>query len=386
MAISNQIGYKGFGSWRWGPFNLLPTPDVGVTESFGFGKYANQSFRPEVTGDSDSQAPTNLYDRPAGPQIPAYNQIPDMKVDTGPRIDGSGLDPAELARQKAAREDRIRSGIKAKGSEARSFLDNLSNQLSGMQRQDEAWGNQMFDQVLGGLQAARDTGIQKLGYARDDVGQRTRTAINDLQQNLRNLMRATSMQLGAMGAGDSSASEIMAPYAFSKVGSNARAGVMNNANSQYNDINMKEQDIVNTYAQEKSRIETDKISWLSNIAQDYRNKFLRIQEAKNNVNAEERDALNNLEESLLNDVANKLRAVESYVLQRNAELDQWANSRINSGWQSAQGINDASNYQVKNIEAGPLAGLSQGPELRSQREWGLNPMLLLRKRLNENLA
>lgn len=373
----------------YGSGNWLGLPEFGLTEALGGNKssvynaigntYTSQGV-PSM-GYSKVPSPTagsTLGVSTAQPySSPSYNAVPNTKVN-------ATIDQNALEQERKARENQIRGNISSKANQSRSFLDDLSRQLQGYQQQDESSTRGMFDQVIGGVQSARDTGLQKLGYAREDVGQRTGSAINDLQQNLRNLMRATGMQLGAMGAGDSSASEIMAPYAFSKVGSNARAEVMNNANSQYNDINMKEQDIITTYDQEKTRLESDKISALSAIAQDYRNKFVRIQEAKNYANEAEKDALNNLEVSLLNDVSNKLSAVQNYVLQRNAELDQWANSRISSGWDTAQRIGDTSNYQAKEVSYNALPGLSNNPTFASQTDAGLNPMALARKKLQES--
>lgn len=376
----------------YGSGNWLGLPEFGLTEKLPgtnkssiYNAIGNTYTSQGVPSMGYSKVPENYSvttNQPYSP-VPTYNPVPNTKVSTGGSGGGS-VDPQALEAERKARENQIRGNISSKANQSRSFLDDLSRQLQGYQQQDESSTRGMFDQVIGGVQSARDTGLQKLGYAREDVGQRTGSAINDLQQNLRNLMRATGMQLGAMGAGDSSASEIMAPYAFSKVGSNARAEVMNNANSQYNDINMKEQDVITTYDQEKTRLESDKISALSAIAQDYRNKFVRIQEAKNYANEAEKDALNNLEVSLLNDVSNKLSAVQNYVLQRNAELDQWANSRISSGWDTAQRIGDTSNYQAKEVGYNALPGLSNNPTFASQTDAGLNPMALARKKLQES--
>lgn len=193
-----------------------------------------------VKGDSDSI----VYN--------SYPSAPSATRDVG----STGYNLQEATNSQKEADERTRSSINDTYKSYTKELDRLAGYLPNWEREDtnQLIGN--FDYAGQQLGVARDTAMNKLGISRSNVEQNTAKSINDLQQNLRNMMKATNMQLGAMGAGDSSASQVMAPYAYAKLGSQNRNQVLDQRNSQLSDIDMKELDVISVYDTEKIKLES----------------------------------------------------------------------------------------------------------------------------------
>lgn len=369
------------GSW-------LGLPELGISEMLGGNK--TSLYNPRQISDAQrnpyskggSVGGVNVLGTKTVPTT--YYGAPSPQRTAGVYTSNSGnSDISSLQSDKSAQESKLRSSIKERGSSYKSYLDNLAGYLPQYEAEDTNFINEGFQSSLDNLTQAKQAGLNKLGINRGKVDQYKANSIQDLQADLRNQMMATQMQLGAMGAGDSSASQVMAPYAFAKAGSQARSGILRDANSQYAGIDSQEQDLTLAYDTERSNIERDKIDALSNIKADYRNKFLQIQEAKNYANDRQRGALENLEMSLLDEVSGKLSQVQSFVLQRNAELEDWARTRFQNIGETSQKVSNPTD-NTQRIGYDELPGLST--QTTTGVDYSYNPMALMRNKRQDLFA
>ena len=361
------------GSW-------LGLPELGISEMFGGNKTSLYNPRQII----DAQRNRDALGISKNPSAPSYKSNTPTTYSTGYSSAPTAQRTVDtLQTQRNNQESNLRSSISNRANSYKSNLGNLEKMLPQYQAEDTAFINQGFDTSLNNLSLAKQAGMDKLGANRAKVDTYKTGAISDLQSDLRNQMMATQMQLGAMGAGDSSASQVMAPYAFAKAGSQARSGILNNANNQYADIDAQQADIGLAYDTEKSNIERDKIGALSNIQAEYRNKLMQVREAKNFADDRQYEALNNLEMSLLDEVSGKLSQVQSFVLERNAELEDWARSRWDSINNTASAFSNP-NDNTQAIDAGNLPGLT-GQSVNGV-DYSYNPLVLMRNKRQELFA
>lgn len=352
------------GTWFGG---LLP--DLGISEAlFNKGTYSTQ---PKFTGSTQDPVVQNYNKQVDNGGVLGKSTATSYGSGTAPSIssvsytnkssnnsNSNSNSTNNLSKEARDREKKVRSTISDRANRFKSSINNLMNVLPQYEMEDTNYLDANFGNSLNALSTARDQGLNKLNVSRDNVNQMSTSSIRDLEQDMRNQMMATNMQLGAMGAGDSSASQIMAPYAFSKLGSNARADILGQRNTQLNDIQLKESDLITAYDTEKSTIETEKNNALQQIRSFYRQQLSQLNEAKMNADDMEMEAISNLETGLLDRALNELSSVQDYVRQRQAELDTWTRNRLAQLNDSRITMSNNANFDPRAIVSQELPGLS----------------------------
>ena len=375
------------GNWNVFGYNL---PEFGITEKFGGNTNSLQ------TGYKANSGPTNnnlsslnsggnsgsVLGSSAPSPIRTFQSSGGGSSSGGnTNISSNGMSESDYQKELDRQRDKTRDAIKDRAGSYLKDLDRLAGFLPQYEQEDTQFVNQNFDLSLNNLTQAKEGSLNKLDTSRGQVRERKAQSIADLQQDLRNQMNATNMRLGAMGAGNSSAAEIMAPYAYAKLGTQARTQLQNQSNSQLADLDMKEQDVIVTYDTEKTRVEQEKIDALNNIKSYYRDRFLQIENAKSQVRDSEKASLENLQMSLLDDARNRLAQVQAYTLQRNAELESWVRNRTAQLQDMRIQLGQMGDYDVEDLVRMSMPGVSAN--VGGSEDYQYNPLALMRKRNEE---
>lgn len=177
--------------------------------------------------------------------------------------------------------DNVISAFEKQTGFAQQDRDALLNQI-----------NSLFGIQSGTLDSQLQNQQGKIENARGQVEIRQKRSFSDLESNMRNLLDAGGRQLGALGAADSSAAS-QYQYAVQRIGNQQRGQILQQANDLYNQINMKESDILTAFDSERNKLEQWKAQNLSNIESDYRAKLSQIQAQMAGANAEREAELRN---------------------------------------------------------------------------------------------
>ena len=150
-------------------------------------------------------------------------------------------------------------------------------------------------------------------------------SLKSLAENVRNLMQAGNIYLGARGAGDSSAAGMWG-YALGKEALKNKANVLQQVESIKNDIADREASLGRLVTQEKDKLQTSYNTMLNNISTWYSQAMQQVQQAKifdknalsQQVLAQALDTLNQAK----TDFANKQTALQSWAISNSTGIDQ----------------------------------------------------------------
>lgn len=288
---------------------------------------------------------------------------------------------ADRARQEAAaREAAIRNGINSGFDQYESRLSNLEGMYNTQQGEDTNLLNTTYGNLASGLQTGYDQGVQKLNGARTEVGNRTKASTADVAMQLRNMLKATGMQLGAMGAGDSSAAKVFAPYAYSKIAARENGNIYRQANDQYGQLDQKGIDLQSEYTAHKNDLDQWKYDQLSTIRDKYLNLIGNIRQLKANAPVERVNALNQLESGLLDRARQEADAIESEHRQYAYNLDLAMRQAQGNNTNYLSDLAKTAAYNVTNPVYNNLPSASIGTTGNSMDQTFINPYLFYQKR------
>jgi hypothetical protein len=420
------------GSWGIGGFRL---PDLGITEkisdfsnrvrtgqggsdlipnlptpgNYNYNPTLNKAFDPNLT----PQQFVNLFSQPQSTNKPVLTQPPNQPkpttkpTNTGGNTGGGGggggargITASEalakgwdlnnlpagyyLIREGGGGGDdyanRIRSNIESGFNQYLAYLDRISGLIPQMQQEQQGYISQQFESMLGQLGTEKQAAEQQLQTYRQDVEARKQAGLEEIAQNLRNLIKATGMQLGAMGAGSSSAAQVIAPYALAKQGSRAQAQVIKGANEQLAEIDRKMIDVQKTYDTQKSQIEQWRAEKMAEIGRIYNDLKFQIEQAKAKAPIEKMNALNNLDYALLQNALQMANYYEQTANQYRMSLDQWVRDRISQLQNFKIQLSQSANFNPVELTYDALRGLQGQPQASYEF---YNPVLIqqIRKRL-----
>lgn len=370
------------GNWNIGPINL---PDWGLSEklfgpAWGNTAPANNPLVQTPAVTQRLQQATNQY----GPQLPPSNQLnyaltgnigntptssgqvagattssggaSDSRFQQLQKMDRNPVEENEFQQLLSslqgnvdARQNELRTNI---GSGYDQLFQNYQNLIPSYEQQrGERLGSasDIYNQIAQGLGQTRQSAIDKLGLAKQQVGQNIGNSVKDLQQNLLGVVRNTGMQLGAMGAGDTSAANVMAPYAYTKMAGQEYGKIQRQGNDQLFQIDTQTRDTENQYNQMINDVEIEKQSKFDEIKQYYGSLIANVRERMANLPAEKAQAMSGVIEGALNEARNRLATVENYAMQKQGELQSWAQNRMAQLNDAKIQLSNSANFSPQDI-------------------------------------
>lgn len=321
---------------------------------------------------TDSPAPSggaNLKD-------PYANPGPGYFWDAADGWKRSGGDDAEARR----REEETRNAISSGYDQYASGLRGLESTYESGRDEEIGSASKIYEQIFGGLEDQRSSNLAGLEAGRNQVRSREESSIKGLQQNLLNTQRGMTMQLGAMGAGDTSATQVMMPYAYNKIAGQQEGSIRGQSNQQLFEIDQQERDTELQFAQMQRQTEVEKEQSLQGIRQYYGDAIQRVKTALVQAPLEKQRDLANLSQSLLAEAQANLRNLEGEYRQRQNSIRDWAVNRMselnNARLQMAGSANfsprDITYQELQMLNAPQATGVGVGQEF-----W--NPMSQAKK-------
>lgn len=211
------------------------------------------------------------------------------------------------------------------------------------------------------LQSQQAIGQRNLGIASQSVQDQKVKSLADLTNQVQTLGRSYQNQLGAYGAGDSSANGLI-NQALSGMASKNRANVMGSAADQGRQIDLQGQDLNTEFQNNVKTLDDWKNSSLNDIATKFLQQRQAIQQQMIGANADRYQALAQLDSNYVNQAISQLSALEGQYRQSSQDLA--------SQYQNMQSPNvsipsQLQQFAVNPISAGQISQLSSVPNVSS---------------------
>ncbi len=392
MATVYPIGSQADGGIKYSDGSIKYSTDKSATGTgtAGYATYSSNSG--SVLGaNTTAPQPTNNNPPPSAPPKPGT--IPEGGQ---PNVNGylnefgqwtpitdADRERGRLANEAKAREDALRGTINSGFDSLKQGYNDLLPYYS--QEGDRRVGQvgDTYNNIFGGLDTAKQAGQATLNNSRAAVATRSANSVADLKDNLNQVMRNTGMQLGAMGAGDTSASQVMAPYAYTKMAGAQFGGIARQANDQYGTLDQKGIDLEQQYAQLYNQTEIEKSQQIEAIKSDVGAQIARIREMIPGVDASRAQALAGLEQSLLTQAQAQLTQLQAEDRQKKDSLQQWALNRMSQLQDAQLSIKNTANFDPQAITFNALQSVGAMPAYGQSAEAYYNPALLAQKRREE---
>lgn len=225
-------------------------------------------------------------------------------------------------------EAKVRGDIESGYSQYEQGLRGLQASYGTSRDESLASAGKTYDQIFGGLSDQKAANLEKLQAGRQTVNARTASSIKDLQQNLANTLRGATMQFGAMGAGDTSATRTMLPYAYTKLAGAQEGSIRGQSNDQLFQIDQEERSTELEFSNMWRQTEVDKETNLQGIRDYYGEAIRNVQAEMARAPLAKQEALAQLNQSLFSEALANLRQLEAEDRQRKDQLRTWATSRM----------------------------------------------------------
>lgn len=384
------------------------TWDVGLTEALAkiFGQGRTSQGGSNLRGDINE---TTLVPAPGGGYQQAAQPIQRTTPTKSSATTGGGSNDSRLqelakANRNPTQEDEyqqlLREGQGASSQreqEARGAIESgYGGYLSGMQGlqsmyeagRDEELGSasKTYESIFGGLDEQKQTNLSKVQAGKEAVGTRKAQSIKDLQQNLSNTLRGATMQFGAMGAGDTSATRTMLPYAYTKLAGAQEGSINKQANDQMFQLDQDERDTELEFTKMWKDTEVQKEQSLQGIRNYYGDAIRNVQSAIAQAPLDKARDLSALSQSLLQEAQTNLRQLEAEDRQRKDSAKTWATNRMSELNNLKLQMANKADFSPQDIVWDELSagGLGAGSQTSGQEFY--NPMLIASKKRQEYLG
>lgn len=363
-----------------GPIASYPNKSTGTVLG------ANTSNNPSPTPQPSNNTPGNYWDDAKNEGY--YNG--QLFRDANQWRQASGMDPYggnSASDEVRRREEETRNGIRSGYGQYKTGLEGLKTSYEGERDNSLLSAAEIYDKIFGGLTEQKTTNEEKLAAGREAVGTRTSESIKDLKDNLNTTVRGMSMQMGALGAGDTSAAKVMMPYAYTKLAGQQEGGIRKQSNDQLFQIDQEERDTNLTFSQMWKDTEVEKVKQLDDIKERYGSAIRNVQSSLASAPLEEQQALTSLNQSLLAEAMTKLRTAEANIEQDRKDIKAWATNRLSALNDAKIQLGGNANFQPKDIVFDELKMMgSSAPTMANAASYDWNPMAAAKKVRDEYLA
>lgn len=361
MAVSGPgLGNNGD---VWNPITRTVNRTYQPVQGPGLGWYGDV-WNPTTRTVNNST--TNYRPRIAGWGMPSGDANPADRDNWARQFGYANMqDYDNQKRQISDTENRIRGNIDSGFNQYTNELTNIENSYPAYQAADENLVNSTYGTITSGLQQGKQAAIDKLGIARNRVAETGKRSGADLAQNLRNMLRSGSLQLGAAGAGDSSAANVMMPYAYSKVAAHEQGNIQRNMNDQNLTLDEKGIDTETAFSSELASAEQWKQGAIQGIRDKYLPQIQQIRMMKANAPLQKVQSLNALEENILSNVRNQVNQIDAEVRGFRQNLDLAARQYAGNVQDRRIELGAAAQYNPYAINFNPMQAMSD-PRQRNE--------------------
>ena len=332
MAFKNLLQGVHMGSWG--------TPDVGVTEFFSdlFKKPRTSQGGTNPIGPMPAPAPTspapsqptqptqNWWDKTSTPSAPVQTSQPTISTPTyNPDTTRAQLQAGEEAMQSEF-ESRVRGEISSAYEPIFAALDERLAALPSDRSVLEKSVSDLVESQTKQVGLEKESGLRRIGATEEDVLLQAKDTRREIEQDIRNSMKAWEVYLGAQGAGDSSAfqtgSEAISREANKQVGK-----VLTARDKELANLGQRRLDVADLAATESLKIDQWKTSKLTDILTEFNNRRDNLLTQKSTATAEKANAIANLVLNSEQQFMTRMRQLDDQVTSYKQNVQLWAEQR-----------------------------------------------------------
>lgn len=255
-------------------------------------------------------------------------------------------------------------------------VSGLQGQLGVLGSQQDASeariGNQ-YTTKWNDLQENLALGQRNLGESRNQVNESRARSLQDVRDRLQTQMMGYANQLGAMGAGDSSAVGQI-NTGLSAMASKNRGDVQENASNQLNTIDRQQESLVREFERNKRDLDSWRQETLSNLAMEIMQTKQKIKEAIAQADAQRAQQLADYDASYTQKAIEALGKLEALYSSNAKDLS--AKYRNALAPQTIKIDPALQRYAVQKIDAGELRDLAMPEQANPEAE----AIAIMRKR------
>lgn len=200
-----------------------------------------------------------------------------------------------------------------------SNADFLGNQSKNLINQ----AGTVYDQQKAGFDSQRQSAQQDLDRSQSQIDTNRQDALADLTGDLRSQMESFTRMVGALGAGDSSATG-MGQYAFGRLGQQARSDIWKQANQLSSDMQYRRGQVNDLYQQNLQKLNDWKVGQLDAIRNDYDAKMQQIEQAKMSADQNRLAQLNDIQIQIQQQAMTTAMSVDQQIAKVAEMNKQWA--------------------------------------------------------------
>lgn len=317
--------------------------------------YPNGNIATWGKGAQGQTAPINKNDQPLQTTSTVYDPV-----------------AAQQAAQRQQNIDYVNQSFDAK-------LAGLQSQLDALNPQQQAGERNIANQYQTKdvrLAEDRAVGLKNLASSLNQVQDSRTRGLKNLGDQMRQKSMSYNNQLGAVGAGDSSAQQLI-NFALGQQASGARGDLVRNASGQEVAINDQQATLEREYTRNKQDLDTWKQSSLADLAQKFAEVRNNIANEMSNATLERQQQLAQYDAGVTQAAIQQLSNIENMYRQQAADLT----NRFNSMYAPTDIQIDPTlkQYDVKPISVADIAGMSMPQPVNPEAAQAA----LLRKRLED---
>ncbi len=181
----------------------------------------------------------------------------------------------------------------------------------------------LYSSQLAGIESERGLAGERMEKYRGDVKSQQEKTLQDLSSDMRNALRAGQIRLGGAGAGASSAVP-MYSYALAKQTNKRRADIKQQTAEMLNELNIKQEDVKNTFVQQQEKLKQWKIERLGQVQDDHIANLAQIESLRGKA-GEDREKRRM---AALQDAIGRLRELEDQAMSWEQLMANWARERM----------------------------------------------------------
>lgn len=205
----------------------------------------------------------------------------------------------------------------------------LDRQLSTIPTEKLSYEDQLAklaDSQLAGIRDSQAQGEQGLERSKALTRDNAQTSLRDLEEDVRNQLKAGAKYLGVRGSADSSATNEMGE-AINRENQKARSGILSAQDRALGEIEAKIADVKNLASQETRKVDEWKSTKLFEMGQFFSERINELNTQKANATAEQQRAITEMIAGLEQDFLGRLRQLDDSVINYKTSIATWEMQR-----------------------------------------------------------
>lgn len=245
-----------------------------------------------------------------------------------------------------------------------SNLNALKRALGNQQTAARTNIDELYGTSRSNLGSARDQSLRTLENVSEQNDANRVRSLRDLQQGIRGSMQGFNNQLGALGAGSSSAADL-GGFAFSKLGAQGTTDINESFGQNATQIGLRQQDVESEFGRQLAELDTWKNNNIRNIVQEYDALRLDLQNQINLTEAEKAAAASTITQQAVN----QLNQLDDAYVQTGNQLQQEYQALVQPSVNTGNlAVRDVAPLQIANynpanaqprLQAAGVGGLQQ---------------------------